>query len=51
MLNSNGSLATAIRPKTKYILHAAAMLLFYILQKNITKLGYFSKMYYVTSSQ
>jgi hypothetical protein len=32
--SSNGSYVTAIKPKTKYKIQAAAMLLFYILKKN-----------------
>jgi len=35
MLSSNGSLVITIKPRIKYKLHAAAILLFYILQ-NIT---------------
>jgi len=52
VLSSSGSLIITIKPKTKYSLHAAAMLFFYSLQKITTpKVAYTVKMYYCTSFQ
>jgi hypothetical protein len=49
--SSNGSLVITIKPKIKYTFHAAATLFLYIphTKKNLTKVAYFSKIYYYIS--
>jgi hypothetical protein len=51
MPSSNGSLVITIKPKAKYRFHAAAILLFNILQNiTLTEVAYFSKINFHISS-